>query len=100
MDNATYRKYFGSMMPLFHTFDVTIHELVEDDKANKTTIWCSSKADTVLGPYGNEYMMLLYFNDSGDKVEKVIEFVDSDYSKVFFGRLMKHAAEQQPPKIS
>lgn len=72
----------------------TIHEIVEDERGNKVTIWCSSESDTVLGKYANEYMILLYFNDAGDKVERVVEFVDSAYSKAFFVRLEKFVADK------
>lgn len=82
-------------MPLFKNFTPTIHHLVEDEKANTVVIWCSSTAETAIGPYGNEYVLLLHFNEAGDKVEKFIEFVDTEYSKSFFGRLRKHLEEQQ-----
>lgn len=95
MDNATFRKYFGGMMPLFKNFTPTVHQLVEDEKANTIAIWCSSTADTIIGPYGNEYMLLLFFNEAGDKVEKVIEFVDTEYSKSFFGRLRAHLEQKE-----
>lgn len=90
-------------MPFFQNFEPTIHEMVEDEKGNKVTIWCSSVSDTVLGKYENEYMILLYFNQAGDKVERVVEFVDSAYSKAFFGRLEKFVAErssEQGSKLS
>ncbi|ROW15308.1 hypothetical protein VPNG_03042 [Cytospora leucostoma] len=93
-DNATYRKYFASIVPLFQDFQPTIHEIVEDERENKAFIWVSSKGETVIGPYGNEYTILLYFNDAGDKVEKIVEFVDSAYTKEFFTRLAKHTAKR------
>lgn len=82
-------------MPLFKDFNPVIHQLVEDESANTVAIWCSSTADTVIGPYGNEYVLVLYFNEAGDKVERLIEFVDTEYSKSFFGRLRKYLEEQQ-----
>lgn len=82
-------------MPFFQGFEPTIHDIVEDERANKATVWCSSVSETVVGRYANEYMLLLHFNDAGDKVERVVEFVDSSYSKDFFGRLREFAAERQ-----
>lgn len=95
MDNATFRQYFGGMMPLFKSFVPTVHQLVEDEKANTIVIWCSSKAETVIGPYANEYVIVLHFNEAGDKVEKIIEFVDTEFSKTFFGRLRVYLEEQK-----
>lgn len=81
-------------MPLFQRFDPVIHDMVEDEKGNKVIMWVSSSGDTDIGPYGNEYMILLYFNEAGDKVERFVEFVDSRYAMKFYGRLAKHMAEK------
>ena len=56
-------------------------------------MWVDSKAQSLIGPYGNEYMILLYFNEAGDKVERIVEFIDSAYSKDFFTRLGHHMAK-------
>ncbi|ROV88143.1 hypothetical protein VMCG_10430 [Cytospora schulzeri] len=92
-DNASYRKYFASIMPAFQDFQPKIHELVEDEQGNKVMMWVSSKAQSLIGPYGNEYTILLYFNEDGDKVNKIVEFVDSAYAKDFFTRLGAHMAK-------
>eukprot|EP00918_Siedleckia_nematoides_P040272 GHVU01087397.1.p3 GENE.GHVU01087397.1~~GHVU01087397.1.p3 ORF type:complete len:149 (+),score=38.54 GHVU01087397.1:1060-1506(+) len=93
--NAEFRAYFSGIMPLFKNFTPTIKTIVEDDAANTVAIWCSSKADSVIGPYGNEYMILLHFNPEGDKVTRFVEFIDTAFSKDFFGRLGKWAAEKK-----
>lgn len=82
-------------MPFFNGFEPTIHDLVVDERANKATIFCSSTSESVLGPYQNEYMILLHFNDTGDKVERVVEFVDSGYSISFFQKLAETVAEKE-----
>lgn len=91
--NSEYRQYFGAVMPFFQGFEPTIHDMVEDERGNKVTIWCSSVSETAVGRYANEYMILLYFNGAGDKVERVVEFVDSAYSRSFFARLERFVAE-------
>lgn len=93
-DNAAYRQYFGAMMPLFRSFEPTIHSIVEDPRANTAAVWCSSVSDTVVGRYANEYVLLLHFSPGGDKVERIVEFVDSAYSREFFGRLGRFVAER------
>lgn len=80
-------------MPVFHDFHPEIHEIVEDEPGNKVMMWVSSKAQSLIGPYNNEYTILLYFNEAGDKVKKIVEFVDSAYSKDFFTRLRAHMAK-------
>jgi len=44
----------------------------------------SSTADTDIGPYGNEYALIMHFTDDGTKVTKFAEYVDSAYSINFF----------------
>lgn len=92
-NNASYRQYFASIMPAFQDFQPEIHEIVEDERENKVMMWVSSKAQSLIGPYGNEYTMLLYFNEAGDRVNKIVEFVDSAYVKDFFIRLGAHMAK-------
>ncbi|CAM6100436.1 unnamed protein product [Calypogeia fissa] len=86
MNNSTYSTFWVcTILPHFRNFHVTLHDLIEDAAANKVVLWASSTADTDLGPYGNEYVAVLYFNSEG-KVEKFVEFVDSK-SVAFFRRL-------------
>lgn len=85
---------------MFSNFQPTIHDIVEDPRENKLIIWASSTGDTVAGPYANEYMLLLYFNDAGDKVERFVEFVDSDFSRSTFARLHKVVEEKKQARIS
>lgn len=94
-DNAAYRQYFEATMPLFTNFTPTAHEIIVDEAGNKASIWCSSTAETPVGPYANEYTLFLYFNETGDKVVRVVEFVDSDFSRAFFGKMAKLAAQKQ-----
>lgn len=85
-------------MPFFRGFEPTVHDLVVDERANKATVFCSSRSETVLGLYENEYVILLHFNEAGDKVERLVEFVDSGYSAAFFQRLEKALAEKEKEK--
>lgn len=99
-DNKNYRKYWASIAPLFSNFHPTIHDIVEDPLENKLIVWASSTGQTVLGPYANEYMLLLYFNEAGDKIERFVEFVDSDVARSTFSKLHKLMEEQQQARMS
>jgi hypothetical protein len=83
MDNQAYQEHFSSLMPYFRNYNLTIQDIVEDEKANKVVVWTHSTADTRIGPYENEHILHLSFNEAGDKVDKFLEFVDSDLSKDF-----------------
>lgn len=95
MSNETYRAYFCAIAPFFHNFTVTLHDIVEDDAANKVVIWASSTAETDIGPYANEYMLVFYFNEAGDKIDRFLEFVDASVSVDFFPRLREYIAQKQ-----
>lgn len=47
----------------------------------------SVEAATPVGPYKNEYVWFLTFDDSGRKVVNVTEFVDALAAKELLGRL-------------
>ena len=47
----------------------------------------TSTAETDIGDYRNEYMLVLHMTEDGGKVERFMEYVDSGYSREFLGRL-------------
>lgn len=81
-------------MPIFQDFQPEIHDIMEDDRENKVSMWVTSKAQSAIGPYANGGMILVYFNEAVDKVERIVEFVDYAYVKKFFGRLGKYMIEK------
>ena len=95
MNNEAYEAYFGQMIPHFRNFKVVINDIFEDEKENKVVVWAQSTADTVIGPYANEYMLAFYMNEAGDKVDKFLEFVDSTNSVTFFPKLRKYIVESE-----
>ncbi|KAK0612623.1 hypothetical protein B0T17DRAFT_511798 [Bombardia bombarda] len=74
-NNAEYEA--GFQPNLFRNFNITVNDIIEDDKANKVVLLAQSSADTDAGPYENEYVLILEFNEAGDKVTRFIEFFDS-----------------------
>ena len=83
------------MLPAFQDFHVTVLDIMEDASANKVTIWASSTAKTAIGDYANEYLLMLYFDETGEKLVRFLEFVDSAQSIEFFTKLRKHVMAQQ-----
>jgi hypothetical protein len=83
MDNATYRLFFSAIMPRITNFKLTVKDIIEDPVANKVVVYAESVADTAAGEgtYGNEYFLLFEFNEEGDKITKMIEYVDSAKSR-------------------
>ncbi|KAF9059486.1 hypothetical protein BDP27DRAFT_1310838 [Rhodocollybia butyracea] len=101
LSNSDYETYFTPWLKAFTNFHVTINDIFEDEKENKIVLWAQSTSDSVIGPYDNEYMLAFYFNEDGDKVVRMLEFVNSTVSVDFFPRLRKYfegegAAEAVP----
>ncbi|KAI0415359.1 hypothetical protein F5X98DRAFT_217082 [Xylaria grammica] len=94
MDNAAYEAWFGSVMPHFKNFTVTVDDIIEDPGENKVAIWAHSSASTEVGPYNGEYVLILYMNEGADKITKLLEFVDSSHSVTFFPKLLEHLAQK------
>jgi ketosteroid isomerase-like protein len=86
-NNAQYREYFEKIMPLFSNFTVTVHKEFHDPEARMSFMHASSRADTNIGPYTNEYALSLSFTEDGTKITNIEEFVDSAYSAKFFAEL-------------
>ena len=58
-----------------------------DVEARKVIMHLESRADTKIGVYENEYILMVEMTEEGDRVQEVWEFVDSAASSAFFGRL-------------
>lgn len=95
LNNTEYREYFSSIMPSFHNFHLEILDIVEDEKNAKVAINAVSTAETALGSYGNEYVVILHMTPDHKQVEIVKEFVDSGFSDEFFKRLREHNSRQE-----
>ena len=87
MNNDEYTTYFAPSLPMFRNFTVKVHESIVDEEARKVVMLASSTAETDIGPYNNEYVLVVEMGRDGRQVEKVIEWVDSGYSVKYLGRL-------------
>ncbi|KAI1124800.1 hypothetical protein F5Y10DRAFT_21240 [Nemania abortiva] len=94
MDNASYVTFLGPLLSQLKDFTVTIDDVIEDAQANKVVILAHSTASSDIGPYANEYVLILHMNEAGDKVTKFVEFVDSNNSVTFFPKLREHLEEK------
>jgi ketosteroid isomerase-like protein len=65
-----------------------VREEVHDACAHMSIIHASSTGETDIGPYANEYALILTFTDDGKKVTKFDEFVDSAYTNKFWAALL------------
>jgi hypothetical protein len=77
----------GQHLAAFRHFHCRVHEVHEDPNTNTIIMRVSSTADTDVGPYNNESMITLQFNDNGDQVTVFTEFFDSIVSRDFLAKL-------------
>jgi len=85
-------------MPHFRDFKVVINDIIEDEKENKIATWAKSTAGTDIGPYANEYMLVFYFDERGEKIEMFLEFVDVGNRTDFLMELKKYIAGKEGKK--
>lgn len=71
---------------------ITVQTTVHDADTHTCMMHATSTADTEIGPYVNEYALVLFFMHDGGKVVRLLEYVDSAYSLPFFARLAAHEA--------
>jgi len=83
MNNERYRSFFTPATARIWNFNITIKDIIEDTAANKTVVYAKSTGDTAAGPktYGNEYFILFEFDESQEKITKMVEYVDSAKSR-------------------
>lgn len=54
-----------------------MHDYTIDLSQRKTVCWSSLTATTPIGPYSNEYVWFLSFDESGTKITAITEFIDT-----------------------
>ncbi len=87
MTNGQWGAHLNSLKDILSTFPVEAKEIFEHEASNQVTIWATSNAvfreeakDEDSGmdwSYEGEYMFVLVFNENGDKIERILEFLDS-----------------------
>ncbi|KAL8940615.1 MAG: hypothetical protein Q9216_002728 [Gyalolechia sp. 2 TL-2023] len=97
-DTNTYRKSLTSLHAIFQNFSLTVDELIEDTANHRICMWLSARADTAAGEYVNEYVWLLDFDESGEKILRTKEFSDSVMARDFFPKLKAAMDKQRTSK--
>jgi ketosteroid isomerase-like protein len=83
MSNTAYRTFFASTLSRIWNFKITISEIIEDVQNNKVVVFASSTVDSKagVGSYGQEYVLLFEFEESREKIRRMVEWVDSVRAK-------------------
>jgi ketosteroid isomerase-like protein len=89
MSNAAYSAFFASVLSKIWNFKLTVSEIIESPQSKKVVVFASSSADSKagVGTYGQEYVLVFEFDESGEKIKKMVEWVDSARAKAQMGIL-------------
>ena len=100
MTNETFAAHLSSLKPILASLPVTAKEIFAHEGSNQVTIWATSNAifqeeakdedSGVDWSYHGEYIFILSLNQAGDKIERIVEFLDSK-SVVEVGVLIQRA---------
>ena len=74
---------------------LTIHNVIHDPAHGKAVIYALAKADTPIGPYQNEHACFVWFDESGEKVNKIEEMFDGVFMNEFLPKLDKYIGEKE-----
>lgn len=101
-DTNTYAKSLHSLRTIFRNFSLTLDELIEDSsnpQRPRICMWLSAKADTAAGEYVNEYVWLLDFDESGERIVRTKEFSDNVMARDFFPKLKEAMGRERERKV-
>ncbi|KAH8653813.1 hypothetical protein BX600DRAFT_440865 [Xylariales sp. PMI_506] len=85
---------FPMMMSFISDFQLEIHNVVHDVTRGKAAIYAISNATTPFGPYRNEHALFLWFDESGEKVQRIEEMFDDAAMRDFQPKFEKYIAQQ------
>jgi hypothetical protein len=87
LDSLTITTYYHPTLKQLKLWHKEGTEPIIDTEARKVVLQLKGRAETIIGEYANEYVVVLTMNDQGLLVDEYMEFVDSHYAKSFFERL-------------
>jgi hypothetical protein len=86
-NNTEYAIQLQKLTAVFLNFELTVHDIVEDRDARRLVMWLKARADTLAGEYVNEYMWTLDFDETGEKIVCMREFVDTIVNREFWPKV-------------
>ncbi|KAM0717855.1 hypothetical protein Q7P37_006187 [Cladosporium fusiforme] len=99
-NNTEYAEHLQKLIPIFSNFNLTVQDLVEDKEGHRIVMWLKAHADTLAGEYVNEYMWTLDFDEMGEKIVRMHEFVDTVVNRDFWPKLSKALREYRAAQMA
>jgi hypothetical protein len=109
LDANAFVKHISNLKQILKGFPVTAKEILEDEAKNSVIVWAGSQAifhDELMDAgipreewdYRGEYVFIFTMDGSGEKVERVVEFLDSKETERLRG-LMERAKKNKESKV-
>ncbi|MCJ1469623.1 hypothetical protein MMC07_008258 [Pseudocyphellaria aurata] len=95
-DNAGFRRSVERVFPNLKNFTFTVGHITTDAESRRVVIQGSGRADTVVGPYVNDFVFVLHATEDGTRLKMVEEFLDSA-AITEWGRKLKAFHEANTP---
>ena len=96
--NDQYRTHLEKLKPIFSNFSLVINDVIEGTDGRRICMYLRARADTLAGEYINEYMWTLDFDETGTKITKNKEFVDTVMNRDFWPKLSAAVKQYQVAK--
>ncbi|PPJ60178.1 hypothetical protein CBER1_08989 [Cercospora berteroae] len=93
MTRAEATKLFPHLMSVMSDFKVTIRNVVHDTAHNKAALYALSESQTPFGLFKNEHAIFLYFDDSGEYVDRIEEMFDALAMKEALPKISAYVAK-------
>jgi len=80
------------LVQVVDNYGLDIQHIVHDVSRNKASVFAIASGDTPFGDFNNEYAVFLEFDDSGEKITRLDEMMDSVFLMKFFPSFKKYLA--------
>ncbi|KAL7907853.1 hypothetical protein GGI35DRAFT_486837 [Trichoderma velutinum] len=95
-NNAEFGEFLEHTIPVIRNFrlhNVDTTPWIVDVETRRVTMHLTSTSESDIGAYKNEYIFMITISEDGEKVDGVVEFLDSLYTSEFVGRLAKETGQ-------
>ncbi|EXJ89632.1 hypothetical protein A1O3_02699 [Capronia epimyces CBS 606.96] len=75
-------------------YSLKVSNVIHDTARNKAAIYAEAQGDTPFGDFQNEYACFVEFDDKGEKIKQLDEFMDSVFLMRFFPGFKRYLEEQ------
>lgn len=73
---------------------MNVWKVISDPEQHEGVLHATAVGETPLGPYENEHVFFLSFNEDGSKVNRVEEYVDTSYSEAFVKKIQARSQQE------